>query len=61
MKIHSIYIFEGYRLTLSALRVITILTIKSFPDKETEKIFNRQFSSKLPQNIQRIARKNLKL
>jgi len=33
--------------------------IKSFRDKETEKIFNRQFSSKLPQNIQLIARKKL--
>jgi len=33
--------------------------IKPFRDKETEKIFNRQFSSKLPQNIQRIARKKL--
>jgi len=33
--------------------------IKSFRDKETEKIFNRQLSSKLPQNIQRIARKGL--
>ncbi len=33
--------------------------IKSFRDKETEKIFNRQFSSKLRQNIQRIARKKL--
>jgi proteic killer suppression protein len=33
--------------------------IKSFRDKETEKIFNRQLSSKLPQNIQRIARKRL--
>jgi proteic killer suppression protein len=33
--------------------------IKSFRDKETEKIFTRQFSSKLPQNIQLIARKKL--
>ena len=33
--------------------------IKSFRDKETEKIFNRQLSSKLPQNIQPIARKKL--
>jgi toxin HigB-1 len=33
--------------------------IKSFHDKETEKIFSRQISSKLPQNIQRIARKKL--
>ena len=33
--------------------------IKSFRDKETEKIFNRQLSGKLPQNIQRIARMKL--
>ena len=33
--------------------------IKSFRDKETEKIFNRYFSNKLPQNIQNIARKKL--
>lgn len=33
--------------------------IKSFRDKETEKVFNRQFSGKLPQNIQRVARKKL--
>ncbi len=33
--------------------------IKSFRDKETEKIFNRQFSGKLPQNIQHGARKKL--
>jgi len=33
--------------------------IKSFRDKETEKIFSRQFSSKLPQSIQRTARKKL--
>lgn len=33
--------------------------IKSFQDKETEKIFNRQISTKLPQDIQRVARKKL--
>jgi len=33
--------------------------IKSFQDKETEKIFNRQISSKLPKDIQPIARKKL--
>jgi toxin HigB-1 len=33
--------------------------IKSFRDKEAEKIFNRQLSGKLPQDIQRIARKKL--
>ena len=33
--------------------------IKSFRDKETEKIFTRQISRKLPQEIQRIGRKKL--
>lgn len=33
--------------------------IKSFRDKETEKIFKRLFSRKLPQNIQHIARRKL--
>ncbi|MBW2176346.1 MAG: type II toxin-antitoxin system RelE/ParE family toxin [Deltaproteobacteria bacterium] len=33
--------------------------IKSFRDKETEKIFSRQRSGKLPQNIQHMARKKL--
>ena len=33
--------------------------IKSFRNKESEKIFNRHLSGKLPQNIQRVARKKL--
>ena len=33
--------------------------IKSFASKETEKIFNREFSKKLPQNIQRVAMRKL--
>ncbi len=33
--------------------------IKSFKDKETEKIFSRHFSGKLPQNIQHLARRKL--
>jgi proteic killer suppression protein len=33
--------------------------IKSFRDKETEKILNRIFSGKLPQNIQYLARRKL--
>jgi proteic killer suppression protein len=33
--------------------------IKSFRDKETKKIFSRQISNKLPQNIQPTARKKL--
>lgn len=46
-------------MTLLLNCVITLFMIKSFQDKETEKIFNRQISSKLPQDIQRIARKKL--
>ena len=46
-------------MTLIAHCVIIIFMIKTFRDKETEKIFNRQFSGKLPQNIQRVARKKL--
>lgn len=33
--------------------------IKSFADKETEKIYNNIFSKKLPQTIQRIALRKL--
>ncbi len=35
--------------------------IKSFADKETEKLFRRQLSKKLPQNIQRNARMKLEI
>lgn len=33
--------------------------IASFKSKEAEKIFNRQFSKKLPQNIQKTAQRKL--
>lgn len=33
--------------------------IKSFADKETEKIYNQEFSKKLPQSIQKIALRKL--
>jgi proteic killer suppression protein len=35
--------------------------IKSFKDEETAKLFRRQFSRRLPQDIQRIARRKLEL
>lgn len=35
--------------------------IQSFADKETEKVFNRQFSRRLPTDIQRIARRKLEI
>ena len=33
--------------------------IKSYADKETEKVYNQIFSRKLPQNIQRVALRKL--
>jgi proteic killer suppression protein len=35
------------------------MVIKTFAYKETEKLFNRRFSRKLPQSIQRVARRRL--
>jgi len=35
--------------------------IKSFADKETEKVWSGKFSSKLPNDIQRIARRKLRM
>lgn len=35
--------------------------IQSFRCKETEKVFNGRFSSKLPQNIQRLAARKLEM
>ncbi len=35
--------------------------IRSFADKETEKIFGREFSKKLPSDIQRSARRKLEV
>jgi len=35
--------------------------IKSFADKETEKLFNREFSKKLPDDIQKPARRKLEV
>jgi len=35
--------------------------IKTFKDEETEKVFNRRFSRKLPQAIQRPALKKLRI
>jgi toxin HigB-1 len=39
--------------------MLLFVMIKSFKNKETEKIFNRQFSKKIAQNIQRTAMKKL--
>ena len=39
--------------------VYSIDMIKSFADKETEKVYNQVFSTKLPHDIQRIALRKL--
>jgi proteic killer suppression protein len=41
--------------------VIIAGVIKSFADKETEKLFRRQFSRKIPAQIQRVARRRLEV
>lgn len=38
-----------------------LFVIRSFADKETERIFSRQFSRKLPPEIQRNARRKLEV
>lgn len=38
-----------------------LLMIRSFADKEAEKLFNRQFSRKLPPEIQHTARRKLEI
>ena len=39
--------------------VYNIIIIRSFKDKETEKIFNQEFSKKIPESIQKIALRKL--
>jgi len=47
--------------SVTTLGVIINLMIRSFADTETEKVFNREFSRKLPPNIQSNARRKLEL
>ena len=46
-------------MTILSLWVDIIFLIKAFKCKETEKIFNGHFSSKLPQDIQQLAERKL--
>jgi proteic killer suppression protein len=48
-------------LTTITRYVIMLLMIKSFADKETEKLFNRTFSKKVPESIHIIARMKLEI
>jgi toxin HigB-1 len=48
-------------LTLLTLGVIIAVMIKTFADKDTERLFGRMFSRRLPPNIQRVARMKLEI
>ncbi len=48
-----------YLLDMHMFCVHNIIMIKTFADKETEKVYNQFFSTKLPQNIQRVALRKL--
>ncbi len=48
-------------MTLHVIDYILYSVIKSFKCKETEKIFNRTFSKKFPNNIQRVALRKLRI
>ena len=46
-------------MTIITFVVIIGLMIKTFADKETEKVFNRQFSRKRPHEIQALVKRKL--
>ena len=46
-------------LTVYTQIVYTVFMIRSFADRETEKVYNQTFSKKLPQNIQSVALRKL--
>ena len=46
-------------LTVYTFVVYTVFMIRSFADRETEKVYNQTFSKKLPQNIQSVALREL--
>ena len=46
-------------LTVYTLSVYTVFMIRSFADRETEKVYNQAFSRKLPQSIQSVALRKL--
>lgn len=48
-----------YLLDMHMFCVHNIIMIKTFADKETEKVYNQFFSTKLPQNIQKVALRKL--
>ena len=52
-------IFAFICLTLYTFSVYNASVIRSFANRETEKVYNQTFSRKLPQNIQSVALRKL--
>ena len=52
---------NSYPLTFNVLRYIVLVMIQTFKCRETEKIFNRSFSKKFPNEIQRPALRKLRM
>lgn len=48
-------------MTYNAKRYTIIFVIKTFRDGETEKVYGRRFSLKLPQSIQKVALRKLRM
>lgn len=48
-------------MTFNVTRYTIDLMVKSFKDKETEKVYSREGSSKLPRNIQQVALRKLRM
>ena len=58
----AIKVFDiRWHLPFNASRYTLISLIRSFKSRETEKIFNRQRSDKLPQDIQHVALRKLRM
>jgi toxin HigB-1 len=48
-------------LTFNAIRYIIICVIETFRDRETEKVYHREFSKNLPIQIQPVALRKLRM
>ena len=53
------FVFKTYPLDIYTLNEYNGSMIKSFADKETEKVYHQRFSKKLPHAIQKIALRKL--
>ncbi len=51
----------SYLLTIASVIISIICVIKSFANKETEKVWLGKISRKLPQDIQQVARRKLRM